>query len=223
MLEAFLRRMANEIPEARPDRRGLFLRQLSDLHLARLGRIESDQVDLYVRVVGDLLRTSSLFERMAFANVVADTETAPPDLVDRLLSDVYLVARPMIERGPLSEARILTLLDEDKREITMVMIAQRLNNGIPITDRLIDVGTSKVLLAVATNTTSKLSWASFDKLGNMAVGEPEMDAALAHRADLPLDIARRLHRRVSQSSSRRVAALMANDAKRRRTGFVLRG
>ena len=223
MLEAFLRRMANEIPDARPDRRSLFLRQLSDLHLARLGRIEAGQVDLYVRVVGELLRTSSLFERMAFANVVADTDTAPPDLVDRLLSDVYLVARPMIERGPLSEARILTLLDEDKREITMVMIAQRMNNGIPITDRLIDVGTLKVLLAVATNTTSKLSWASFDKLGNMAVEEPEMDAALAHRADLPLDIARRLHRRVSQSSSRRVAALMANDAKRRRTGFVLRG
>lgn len=223
MLEAFLKRMAKEIPEARPDRRSLFLRQLSDLHLARLGRIEADQVDLYVRVVGELLRASSLFERMAFANVVADTDAAPPELVDRLLSDVYLVARPMIERGPLSEARILTLLDEDKREITMVMIAQRMNNGIPITDRLIDEGTMKVLVTVAGNTTSKLSWASFDKLGNMAVGTPEVDAALAHRADLPLDIARRLHRQVGQSSSRRVAALMANDAKRRRTGFVLRG
>lgn len=223
MLQNFLNRMAREIQEARPERRGLFLRQLSDLHLARLGRIEADQVDLYVWLVTELFKSSSLFERMAFANSVADTDTAPPAIVDRLLGDVYLVARPMIERGPLSEARILALLDADKREITHLMIAQRMNNGIPVTDRLNDEGTMKVLLTVAVNPTARLSRSSFERLGEIAIDKPEMDSALAHRADLPVDIARRLHRQVGQTSSRRIAAMMARDGTRRRSGFVLRG
>lgn len=222
MQEALLKRIAAEAQDVRPERRGQILRQLSDLYLAARGRIERDCVDLFVSLAIDLLGKASLFERMAFANAIADIGPPPAALVDHVLADVYLVARPLIERGDLSESRLLALLDADTREVTHVMIAQRPNTGVPITDRLVADDRIKVLLALAANASATLSEAAFEKLGHLAVERPDMDAALAHRADLPVAIAKRLHRRIGQSSAKRVHDMIARDEFRRRTGYVLR-
>ncbi len=223
MQEALLQKIRSELAGIKPDRRGVLLRQLSDLYIARLGQIDGDLVDLFVDIAMELLGPSSLFERMAFSNAIADFGVAPPRLLDHILRDVYLVARPLIERGAMTESRLLQLMDADKRELTYLMIAQRPKTGIPITDRLVHEGSMKVLLAVAANPAAKLSPASFEKLGNLAITQRDMDAALSHRADLPAAIAKRLHREVSRSSATRVADMMAKDAAKRRSSLVLRG
>lgn len=222
MSAGLLKQISDEVTEARPERRGMLLRQLSDLYLARRGNIEAEVVDEFCTLCIGLLNGASLFERMAFSNALADVGHAPARLVDHILRDVYLVARPMIERGTLKEERLMSLMDADKRELTLMMIAQRPKTSVAITDRLVAEGSMKVLLELAANPTAALSPATFDKLGNIAVDQPEMDAALARRPDLPVAIAKRLHRAVGRSSADRVASLMAKDAAKRRT-LVLRG
>lgn len=222
MQEALLKRIAAEVQVVRPEGRGQLLRRLSDLYLAARGKIEPACVDLFVSLAIDLLTRASLFERMAFANAIADVGPPPPALVDHVLKDAYLVARPLIERGELSESRLLALMDDDAREVTHVMIAQRPNTGVPITDRLVADDRIKVLLALAANASATLSEAAFEKLGALAVERPDMDAALAHRADLPVAIAKNLHRRIGQSSAKRVHDMIARDDLKRRSGYVLR-
>jgi uncharacterized protein (DUF2336 family) len=223
MQETILRRISDEAADARPERFGPLLRQLSDLYLASRGKIDEDLVDIFVELSGRLLAEASLFERMAFSNAIADIGVPPTRLVDHILRDVYLVARPMIERGPLSDTRLFSLLDNDKRELTQVMIAQRPSASVAVTDRLVAEGSMKVLLALAANTGAKLSEATFEKLGGIAGENRDMDAALAHRADLPVAIAKRLHRNVGRLAANRVATLMARDDAKRRNSLVLRG
>lgn len=223
MSASLLKQIANEVAQANPERRGMLLRRLSDLYIARRGKIEADIVDEFCDLCIGLLAGASLFERMAFSNALADGGEAPKRLVDHVLRDVYLVARPLIERGPLSESRLMALLDDDDREVTQEMIGQRRNVGVQITDRLVAGGNMKVLLAVASNPSASLSPATFDKLGDIAAALPDMDTALARRSDLPLAIAKRLHRVVGRSSADRVASLMAKDAAKRRSSLVLRG
>lgn len=221
MQEALLNRIKDEARGAPQEKRSLLLRQLSDLYAARHGRIADEQVALFVDVSIDLLATATLFERMAFANTLADVGEAPQRLVDHMLKDVYLVARPLIERGQLSQERLIELMDDDKRELTLMMIAQRPRTKVPVTDRLVSDGSVKVLVALASNTGAELSNAAFEKLGELAADNPDMDAALANRPDLPPSIARNLSRRVSKSAEQRLNAMLARDTAKKRN-LVLR-
>lgn len=221
MQEALLNRIGEETHGVASERRGLLLRQLGDVYAAHRGRIQSELVDRFIDIAVTLLDGATLFERMAFANVLADYGDAPARLVDHMLRDVYLVARPLIERGALSQDRLMELMDDDKRELTYLMIAQRPKTKVAVTDRLVEEGSVKVLVALAGNAGAELSAKAFEALGDIAIENPDMDAALANRADLPPSIAKRLMRRVSKGAEDRVSSLMARDLGKKKT-LVLR-
>ena len=216
-----LAKVRNEMARSRPVEWGCLLKPLAELHLSAPGKLSPGDADVFTDTVVEIFAAASLFERMAFTNTVADVGRLPRRLLERLLKDVYLVSRPLIERMPLSDGDLLGVMSTDTSESTLLVIAQRRGTGIPVTDHLVAKGTLSVMLALAANEGAALSPATFDRFSNMTTAQNDMDLALARRSDLPVSIAKALYERISERSARRLADMMERDRNRGRRTLVL--
>ncbi|MDK9696936.1 MAG: DUF2336 domain-containing protein [Siculibacillus sp.] len=210
-----------EIARSRDGERGHLLKPLAELHISTRGRPGYYDPARYTETVVELLRPATLFERMAYADLVADVGGLPPGVLAALLGDVYLVSRPLIERARLSDHELVTVMMRDNSESTLLVIAGRSGTGIPVTDRIVEHGTVKVLLVLAANDEAKLSMGTFARFSNMTAAQNDMDLALAKRSDLPIEIAKALHQRISERSRRRVEEMMIRDSHRGRRYLAL--
>ncbi len=216
-----LARIRTEIARSRPDERGRHLKPLADLHVAARGRKGVYDPALYAETLLPLLGGASLFERMTYADIVADVGRLPPGILGALLADVYLVSRPLVERARLSDDELLAVIARDASESTLLVIALRQGIGIPVTDRVTDLGTRKVHLTLAGNDGATLSMTTFDRFSNLTRAQNEMDLALARRSDLPPSIAKALHQRLSDHAARRVEEMIVRDRNRSRRALAL--
>lgn len=216
-----LSKIRTAIARSRPDERGCHLKPLAELHVAGRGKPGVYDGILYAETVLPLLGGASLFERMAFADIVADVGRLPGDVLAALLGDVYLVSRPLVERARLSDGELLGVIDRDASESTLLVIALRQGIGVPVTDRVTDLGTLKVHLTLAGNDGATLSMATFDRFSNLTRAQNDMDLALARRSDLPISIAKALHQRLSERAARRVEEMMVRDRNRARRALAL--
>jgi len=211
-----LAEIRTEALRARPEERGRLLKPLAQLHAATLGKPSLIDVDRFVETAISLTSQASLFERMAFANMMADIGRIPPALLDVMLSDVYLVSRPLVERADLSDDHLLAVMADDASESTLLLIAQRAETGIPVTDRIVERGTLKVHLTLAANDRAALSMSTFVRFSSMTEAQNDMDLALAKRSDLPVSIAKTLYQRISARAEKRVAEMIERDRNRGR-------
>ena len=210
-----------EIARSRGGACGHLLKPLAELHVATRGRPGHYDPELYGRTVIDLLAPATLFERMTYADIVADVGGLPAEVLAALLCDVYLVSRPLIERARLTDHELITVMMRDQSESTLLVIARRSGTGFPVTDRVVEYGTLKVHLTLAANDEAKLSMSTFDLFSNMTSAQNDMDLALAKRSDLPPSIARALHQRLSDRAARRVEEMLIRDRNRGRRVLVL--
>ena len=210
-----------EISRSRGAACGHLLKPLAELHTTTRGRPGYYDPALYAETVIDLLGPATLFERMTYADIVADVGGLPPDVLAALLCDVYLVSRPLIERARLSDHELVTVMMRDQSESTLLVIAKRSGTGIPVTDRVVEYGTLKVHLTLAANDEAKLSMATFDLFSNMTTSQNDMDLALAKRSDLPVSIAKALYQRLSDRAARRIEEMLIRDRNRGRRVLVL--
>lgn len=210
-----------EIARSRAGDCGHLLKPLAELHLATRGRPGHYDGALYADTVAELLGPATLFERMAFADTVADVGGLPSAVLAALLADVYLVSRPIIERARLSDHELITVMLRDTSESTLLVIAGRAGTGIPVTDRVVEHGSLKVYLTLAANDEAKLSSATFARFSNLTAAQNDMDLALAKRSDLPVEIAKALYQRISERSLRRVEEMMIRDRNRARRCLAL--
>lgn len=210
-----------EMRTSRPEDQGRLLRDLAAIHADCGGDPARVDVEGFADIALALLRHASLFERMAFADAVADGGRVSPRLREALLTDVHLVARPLLERARLGDADLLGVIDAGRDESTLVTIAERRGVSVAVSDRLIDTARPKVLLALVRNAAAAISAEGFARFGMLAAGQGEMDTALAQRADLPMSIAKALHQRIGARAQKRVADMIARDRLRQRRPLVL--
>lgn len=201
---------------------GAFLGPLGDLHARVAGRSAAFDVDLFVATALDCLKAASLFQRMAFADVLADVGRIPPRLLDAMLADTAMVARPLIERARLSDGHLLKVMNADRTRATQLAIAARAGLGVSVTDRLVEEGGPEVHLTLAGNDRVTLSPAAFARFSDMAASQKDMDLALAQRSDLPIDIAKSLYQRISERASQRLSGMLARDLSRGRRPLALK-
>lgn len=213
-----LTRIRKEIARSRAEERGCHLKPLADMHVGSRGGYDTT---LWAETVLSLLAVASLFERMTFAQIVATGGRLPSDVLAALIGDVYLVSRPLVERARLSDVDLLAVIDRDASESTLLVIAVRRGIGVPVTDRVTDLGTFKVHLMLAANDGATLSMATFDRFSNLTKAQNEMDQALATRSDLPHHIAKALHQRLSERAARRLDQMLIRDRNRGRRTFAL--
>jgi len=216
-----LNRIRKEIARSRPEERGCHLKPLAELHVGKRGASEGFDKPLWAETVLGLLPGASLFERMTFAQIVATGGRLPTEVLSALLADVYLVSRPLVENARLSDVDLLAVIDRDASESTLMVIAVRRGIGVPVTDRVTDLGTHKVHLMLAANDGAALSRATFDRFSNLTQAQNEMDMALATRSDLPHEIAKALHQRLSERAAKRLDEMLIRDRNRGRRAFAL--
>ena len=79
----------------------------------------------------------------------------------------------------------------------------------------------KVWLTLAANVAARLSFATFDRFSRLTRAQDAMDRALSTRHDLPYEIAKALHHRLTERAARRVAEMIARDMGRKRRPLAL--
>jgi uncharacterized protein (DUF2336 family) len=148
--------------------------------------------ELMREILRRLTRDVEMAIRIALAQRLADDTNAPHDLILMLVDDTIEVARPLILKSPLlTEADALRLIAEASiahREA----IADRPHISEPVTDALVHSGTETVLVSLVRNATAKISTASYRTLVEKSRAIAALQEPLAHRADLPSDLAVRM-------------------------------
>lgn len=167
----------------------------------------SDRERMLMREI--LLRLSQDVEmavRIALAERLADDEDAPIDLILTLCDDRIEVARPIILRcRKLSDADILRFVNEASIA-HQTAVAERPRIGEPVTDVLVKSEIETVLVALVRNTTARIGTSSFATLVEKSKKLESLHAPLAHRGDLPPDLATQMCDWVSDALKSHITA-----------------
>ncbi|MDE2133909.1 MAG: DUF2336 domain-containing protein [Alphaproteobacteria bacterium] len=130
--------------------------------------------------------------RIALAERLAEDTTAPHELILLLADDKIEVARPIILRSPLltdtDVLRMVVECDVGHQEA----VASRQNISEPVTEALAQCEAESVLIALVRNTTAKISSTTFEGLVEKSRHVASLQDPLAHRNDLPSELAVRM-------------------------------
>ncbi len=155
--------------------------------------------NLMREILRRLTRDVEMAIRIALAERLADDSTAPHDLILLLVDDSIEVARPIILRSPLLTEKDALRLIAEAGVGHQEAVAGRAHIGVPVTDALVNCGTESVLVALVRNATARISEAAYQTLVDRSRAIPGLQEPLAHRADLPAELANRMCAWVSEA------------------------
>ena len=162
-----------------------------------------------------LMPKCTIIERRLFINRIANSANLPNFLVELLLREDPMVSANIIQHAPIPAKTLMRLLS-DGNETRQRAIAQRRDLTPELVTHLVDQGNLAILATLARNPTAPLNYAQMETLSDIAVHDPEIDEALAMRADLPAEIAGKLSKRLSKRSNERVSKIVETDIARKR-------
>jgi uncharacterized protein (DUF2336 family) len=148
--------------------------------------------DLMRDILRRLTRDVEMAIRVALAQRLAEDTTAPHDLILLLVDDSIEVARPLILSSPLlTEADALRLIAE-AGVAHLEAVARRPHIGEPVTAALAGSEHESVLLALVRNATARISETTYRVLVEKSRAVGGLAETLAHRSDLPPQLATRM-------------------------------
>jgi hypothetical protein len=169
-----------ELEIAISKRIGRFANALSSAVYAQ----SSEDLEPVMQEVEELLAKSCILERLVFTRNVLNTPGIPRMLIDRLLSDNFLVARMLTQAGfGLDDERTIRLLSM-RDEAFQLDVASHDGISERITDYLIEIGGPEVAYRLARNKRAKLSASAILALVERAQNDLRLLQALANRRDL---------------------------------------
>ncbi|HWA89582.1 MAG TPA: DUF2336 domain-containing protein [Rhizomicrobium sp.] len=167
------------------------------LAVASLYRIQGSYLNdreraLMQDILRMLARDVEMAIRIALAERLADDATAPHDLILLLADDRIEVARPLILRSPLlTEAELIKMIAESGTAHHEA-VASRAHIGEPVSEALVQLDAEPVLTALVRNVTARISTAAFETLVEKSKQISSLQDPLAHRKDLPPELATRM-------------------------------
>jgi len=174
------------------------------LAVASLYRVQGSYLNpreraLMQEILRRLARDVEMAIRISLAERLAEDANAPHDLIVLLADDAIEVARPLILRSPLlTETDILRMIG-DCGPAHHEAVAQRPNIGEPVCDALVKLDSESVLGALLRNVTARISSQAFETLVEKSRNIANLQDPLAHRKDLPPELATRMCEWVSDA------------------------
>ncbi len=162
------------------------LYRVQDTHLSQ--RERELMRDILRRLTNDVEMTI----RIALAERLAEDTTAPHDLILLLADDMIEVARPIILRSPLLSDNDVLKLITSCGTAHQEAAAARPYIGEPVTEALAKCETETVLVALVRNATAKISPTTYEALVEKSRRIAILQDPLAHRDDLPAELATRM-------------------------------
>jgi uncharacterized protein (DUF2336 family) len=169
------------------------LYRVQDIHLNERER------DLMNDILRRLAKDVEMSIRIALAERLADDPSAPHDLILMLADDRIEVARPIILRSPLLTENDMLRLVLECSPAHQVALASRSNIGERVSQALAESEAESVLTALIHNVTAKISPAVFAQLAEKSRTVGALREPLAHRNDMPPEIATRMCTFVSET------------------------
>ena len=165
---------------------------VASLFRAQGARLSERERELTREILRRLTLDVEMAVRIALAERLADDEDAPLDLILLLCDDKIEVARPVILRSrKLTDAEILRFV-ADATAAHQAAVAERPNIGVPVCDLLARSDVETVLVALVRNATARIGEAAFSTLVEKSKKIETLQSPLAHRADLPMELGKRM-------------------------------
>lgn len=180
-------------------RRGDIYLAIASLYRSQAPRLSERERILMREILQRLAGDVEMAIRISLAEKLADDDSAPVDLLLLLADDTIEVARPVILRSrKLSDSDLLSLLDR-AGEDHQTVCAQRPDIGEPVCEVLARASSETVLVALVRNATARISLHTLEALVEKSRQIAALQDPLAHREDLPCDLATRMSAWVSDA------------------------
>lgn len=162
--------------------------------LTRLILVERDadetELEIFFDIVRAILATAAASDRREFAEVAADSQRVPHDLILVLAEDEIRVAEPVLQRSvDLTDLDLISLA-ETKGDEHRLAIAARVSLSGAVTEVLVRTGSDAVLHRLGANPGAEFSEATVRELHDRAERDEELFRILIERPDLADVLAR---------------------------------
>lgn len=183
-----LERLASLAREPSSEKRRQLLEEVSDLFFEGPQTRSARETELFGDVLALAARRVEMDVRRRLAERLAESPTAPRNLVTMLANDQIEVARPLLEKsGVLEDADLLDIVRRHG-QAHMLAISMRPQVSAAVADALVERGDGAVLEALARNAGAELSREALEIMVARSEAEERLREPLAMRADLPPDL-----------------------------------
>jgi uncharacterized protein (DUF2336 family) len=167
-------------------KRTALLKSISELFLENAGRFRPAQINLFDRLLNQLLSGVEKESVAALSRRLAPVAQAPVTIVNRLaLDDEISVAEPVLVRSMCVEDSILIDIARTKGQTHLLAIACRAQLAQGIVDLLIARGDEVVVRYVANNRGARISESGAAALVERAKSDDALAMLVGKRNDIP--------------------------------------
>lgn len=192
---------ANPHAAARPD----IYTAVASLYQSQGARLSGRERDLMRDILRRLTADVEMAVRIAVAEKIAGDPEAPLDLILFLADDRIEVARPLILRSVRWTDDDLLRFIREADVARQAVCAERPNIGERVTDALAQSDAEPVLVALVRNVTARIAESTFSTLVQKSKSVAVLQEPLAHRLDLPADLAGTMCEWVSEALKSHIA------------------
>lgn len=169
--------------------RGRLLCDLTQLILVERDPDETE-LEIFFDIVRAILNTAAASDRREFAEVAADRENVPHDIILVLAEDEIRVAEPVLKRCVDLTDLDLVALAETKGDEHRLAIAARVSLSGSVTEVLVRNGSQAVLHRLGANPGARFHEKTVEMLQQRAEGDEALYRILVERPDLADVLAR---------------------------------
>ena len=167
-------------------KRAALLKSITDLFLENVGRYRPAQINLFDRLLNQLIGGAEKETVAALSRRLAPIAHAPVAVISRLaLDDEISVAEPVLMRSTCVEYSILVDIARTKGQTHLLAIACRAKLAQGIVDLLIARGDEVVVRYVANNRGAHISESGIAALVERAKSDDALAILISKRGDIP--------------------------------------
>jgi uncharacterized protein (DUF2336 family) len=193
------------------DGKGGLAASVAKLCLDTRADLSVQELALVFDILRKLIDQVEVSVRRYISDFLSERADVPKDLITFLANDSIHVAYPvLIHSVLLDEDDLLQIIDRQGRSHHLA-IAKRAGIGERVTERLAATRDADVIVEAVRNFSARFRRATLEELVDRSFDDTALQEPLAHRADLPTALARRLYIWVGDALKMHLAANQAID------------
>jgi uncharacterized protein (DUF2336 family) len=202
--DALMRELEETLTKGSEADRAQILQQVTDLFVGAAPRLQESQVDVFDAVINRVSEDIEREARIELAERLAPIPNAPTGVIHRLAMDDIEVAKPVLAGSKRLSSKDLIEIGEAKGEQHIIAMTQRDDLSEPVCDFFVLRGGQVASVALAANTTAKLSQQAMGILVMRAAIDQRLRSALSERHDLPPALASQIIHLAKMSARNRL-------------------
>jgi uncharacterized protein (DUF2336 family) len=211
------------VSEGDPARLAKAARRITELFVQGAEDFRPDHVDLFDRVLTDLVPHAEIAARADLAERMSAIANAPRTLVGQLArEDEISIAGPVLRRSPVLEESLLVEIARIKGQGHLLAMTERSRLSPDLTDVIVHRGDRDVVRRAAANAGAAFSKAGYSTLVKRAGRDSVLTMSVGQRDDLP-DLMLNELLAGSKDAVRRRLFDLANPERQAAIGRAMRG